>query len=221
MSTKIKICGMTDKNIVNELSKLNIDYLGFINIKRSKRFVSLDKINDLTKNLENKNFLTLVINDENPEEINNKINKTKIKNVQFHSNITIKNIKKLKELNNTINITMVIGIKNKIDSEVKNNLEKYSQYVDNILFDYIKDGLTGGTNTHIPIETAVEASKIIKNKNPKVNAILAGGLNYEYLKEIFEYLDNFDMVDVNSGVEDSPGIKNLGKIKRIVELIKN
>ncbi|MGN1363283.1 MAG: phosphoribosylanthranilate isomerase [Methanobrevibacter sp.] len=221
MATKIKICGMTDKNIVNELSKLNIDYLGFINIKRSKRFVSLNKINNLTKNLENKNFLTLVIDDENPEEINNKVNKTGIKRVQFHSNITINNIKKLKELNNTIKITMVIGIKNKIDLEVKNNLEEYSQYVDSILFDYIKDGLTGGTNTHIPIETAVEASKIVKNKNPKCNVILAGGLNYNYLKEIFEYLDNFDIIDVNSGVEDSPGIKNVEKIKIIIELIKN
>ncbi|OWT32811.1 hypothetical protein BGI41_05685 [Methanobrevibacter sp. 87.7] len=221
MSIKIKICGMTDKKIVNELSKLNIDYLGFINIKRSKRYQSIDNINKLTNNLESKKYLTLIIDDEDPVKVNNKVIKTGINRVQFHSNISIENIKKIRKLNNKINITMVIGIKDKINQDIKNNLEDYSEYVDNILLDYIKDGLTGGNNKHIPIETAVEASKIIKNKNPKCNIILAGGLNYDYLKEIFEYLNNFDMIDVNSGVEDAPGIKNISKIKNIIKLIKN
>jgi phosphoribosylanthranilate isomerase len=88
---------------------------------------------------------------------------------------------------NYLNITKVIGLQNRINHETINNLKQHCLYADNILLDYIKDGLTGGTNKQIPIETAIKASNIIKSISNKTQVTLAGGLNLEYLEKIQEF----------------------------------
>lgn len=221
MSLKIKVCGITSNVVADSLSAMGVDYIGFINIPRSKRYVNIEDINKITRNINKKDYSTLILDTENPQIVIKKIKETEFNRVQFHSNITCHDIDLIKEWDNNINITMTVGIKNKLTSDIEEKLESYSHHADNILFDYVKDGLTGGTNTHIPIKTAVVASNIVKNANKRCNTILAGGLNYDYLKDIYNELDNFDMIDLNSGVEDSPGIKNLVKIEKIIDLIKN
>ena len=79
--------------------------------------------------------------------------------------------------------------------------------------------MTGGTSKQIPIETAIKASKIIKSCNNKTQVTLAGGLNLDYLEKIQEKLSYFDMIDLNSGVENKPGQKNINKIKKILNII--
>lgn len=221
MSLKIKVCGMCQKDIVDKVSDLNIDYIGFINIERSKRFVDLETISDLTENINNKDYSTLILDDVDYREILDKVDKTRINRVQFHSDIDENTIGKLHGINNEIYVIKVIGIKNQISENIENDLKSFAKSADGILFDYVKDGLTGGTNTHIPMDTAIKAAQITKESNPNCDVILAGGLNYEYLKSIRENLKYFDVIDINSGVEDEPGVKNIDKIEKIVDLIKN
>ena len=80
--------------------------------------------------------------------------------------------------------------------------------------------MTGGTSKQIPIETAIEASKIIKSFNNRTQVTLAGGLNLEYIEKIQEKLSYFDMIDLNSGVENKPGRKNILQIKKILKTIE-
>ena len=49
--------------------------------------------------------------------------------------------------------------------------------------------------------------------------ILAGGLSAENLAKAVEAVSP-DAVDVNSGVESAPGIKDPGKVRSVVGLIK-
>lgn len=224
MTIKVKVCGITNENEMKKIEKLNVDRIGFINIERSKRNVSLDKIGYLENQLINKRVSTLVLEPENAYKTIQKINRTQIFNVQLHSlnNYDIRYLKWLNQYHNCnhLNITKVIGLQNTIDEKKINEIKQHCLYADNILLDYIKDGLTGGTNKQIPIETAIKASKIIKSFNNNTQVTLAGGLNLEYIEKIQEKLSYFDMIDLNSGVENKPGRKNILQIKKILKTIE-
>lgn len=222
---KIKVCGITQLENLEKIQKLDVDHMGFINIKRSKRHDSIDEISRLHKKVLNRRVSTLVLEPDNPYEALEKTNRLRIYNIQLHC-LTPFHIKYLHWINRytnyeRLNITRAVGLTDKVDEKKKEELKSYAQYANNILLDYIKDGKTGGTNTQIPIETAIYASKIIKKANPHTQVTLAGGLNYEYLQKIEEHLGYFDMIDLNSGVEDKAGIKNIRKIKKIINLVKN
>lgn len=224
MTLKIKICGITNENDLKNIEKLKVNHIGFINIERSKRYVSLNQIKNLQNRLINKHLSTLVLETDNSYEVIKKMDRTQIFNIQLHSlnQYDIKYIKWSKQFNDFdyVNITKVIGLKEKINEEKIKELKNYSNYADSILLDYVKEGLTGGTNRQIPIETAIKASEIIKKEND-IDVILAGGLNYKYLESISDKLHFFDQIDLNSGVEDKPGEKILEEIKKIQKLVKN
>ena len=224
MSIKVKVCGMTDKKEIKKLEKLNIDRIGFINIDRSKRNVSLNKIHELNNVLNYKQTSTLVIEPENPYEVILKANQLGIYNIQLHS-LNYSEIRYIQWLNQyhyceNINVTKVIGLHDIITEEKKKEIERYSPFCDNILFDYIKDGKTGGTNTQIPIKTAIKARNIVKDISKSTEVTLAGGLNCKYIEENKEYVTCFDRIDLNSGVEEAPGRKNIDKIKEILDIIE-
>lgn len=224
MTIKVKVCGITNENEMRKIEKMDVDRIGFINIERSKRNISINEINYLGKKLNNKRLGTLVLEPDNAYKTIETINRTQIFNVQLHSlnNYDLRYIQWLNQYHNCnhLNITKVIGLQNTIDEKKINEIREYCKISENILLDYVNDGLTGGTSKQIPIETAVKASKIIKSINGNINVILAGGLNLEYLEQIQDKLNYFDMIDLNSGVEDSPGRKNILKIKKILKMTK-
>ena len=223
MTIKVKVCGITNEKEMKKIENLNVNRIGFINIERSKRNVSLDEVTHLRNKLTDKNLGTLVLEPDDAYKTIMKIDRTQIFNIQLHSlnNYDIRYIKWLNQYHNcnNINTTKVIGLQNRISPDIINEIEKYSPYCENILFDYVKDGLTGGTNKQIPIETAIKASQIVKHKNRTTEVTLAGGLNRDYLESIHDKLHYFDRIDLNSGVEDKPGRKNIQEIKKIIKLI--
>ena len=44
MDMKVKICGITNRNDLKKIEKLDYDRVGFINIERSKRNVSINRM---------------------------------------------------------------------------------------------------------------------------------------------------------------------------------
>jgi len=224
VTIKVKVCGITDEKEMKKIEKMNVDRIGFINIERSKRNISINRINYLGKKLKNKHTGTLVLEPDNAYKTIETINRTQIFNIQLHSlnHYDLRYLQWLNQYHNCthLNITKVIGLSKSIDKKVIDEIKMYGLNCENILLDYVDDGLTGGTNKQIPIETAVRASKIIKSVNRNINVILAGGLNLEYLETVQENLCYFDMIDLNSGVEISPGRKNVTQIKKILKMTK-
>jgi phosphoribosylanthranilate isomerase len=65
----------------------------------------------------------------------------------------------------------------------------------------------------------LEAVKIAKNVNHDIKIFLAGGINSERIKNDIELHENvLDYFDVNSGVEDKPGIKNPELVDELMEI---
>lgn len=213
---KFKICGITRLEDLQVCEKFDPDFIGVINIKRSKRFLDITKIRNLRDSMKNHEKAVLVIEPETAEEVIKAVEKSGIKNIQLHS-LSAEEIVKL----NGINIIRAIGIPEKIDTFKMEEIEEFAKVCRFLLFDFEVSGKSGGTGKQIPLEVAVEAAEIAKKSNRNIKLFLAGGINVERIKNEGNLIkDIFDYVDINSGVEDSPGIKNIVKIREFVENCK-
>jgi phosphoribosylanthranilate isomerase len=92
-------------------------------------------------------------------------------------------------------------------------VEPYKDVSDYFLFD-TKGKLYGGN------ARAFNWDKL-QEYDQSIPFFLSGGLNPENVKQI-HVLDNMNIhaIDLNSGVEDSPGIKNIEKIKSVMSCLK-
>ena len=233
---KVKICGITRSQDVSKCEGSGANLIGFINIKRSKRYVKLEEIIKLVSELKAKKRAVLVLEPKNPEEVVMKMKKTGIRNVQLHS-LTSGQIKYLKWIENfhrtpvepNMKIIRAVGIsedsiksyENKIEfsQEKVLEIEDFAKTCDAILFDYQVKGRSGGTGKQIPINMALEAIKIAKDANYNLEIFLAGGINSERIQDKRTVLERvIDYVDVNSGVEDAPGIKNSERVEELMNI---
>jgi phosphoribosylanthranilate isomerase len=224
---KVKVCGLKKAEDVLILEQSQADLIGFINVTRSKRFLKTDEIKHLISSMQNKERAVLVIEPENPEEVLAKFQKTGIKTLQLHS-LSRKELNELKKFPE-LRITRAVGIPQKIDdkkkletkgidNEKKLEIEGFSRVCQGILFDYESQGKSGGSGKQIPLKLAVEAAKIARNANNEIEIFLAGGMDAARMKREGKTLDQFfDYVDVNSGVEDQPGVKNPQKIDEFLK----
>ena len=208
----VKICGITNLDDLKTCEKHDPAFIGFINVKRSKRFIDIEEINELTNNMKNPENAVLVLEPLTVDEVLDKTEKCGIKNVQLHS-LAPDEICQIKD----INIIIAIGIPEKIDDSKIKEIEDFARVCEYLLFDFEVSGKSGGTGKQIPLEVAEYAAETAKIINPDVNLILAGGMNTERMKNEGKRIEKiFDYVDVNSGVEDCPGIKNKSKIKEFI-----
>ena len=233
---KVKICGITRSQDVSRCEGSGANLVGFINIKRSKRYVRLEEIIELVSELKNRERAVMVLEPENPEEVVMKMKKTGIRNVQLHS-LTSSQIKYLKWIENfhrtpvepNMKIIRAIGLsEDSLKSTVNGieyseekvlEIEDFARTCDAILFDYQIKGRSGGTGKQIPINMALEAVKIAKHANHNLEIFLAGGINSERIRNKKAILERvIDYVDVNSGVEDAPGIKNPESIEELMNI---
>lgn len=234
---KVKICGITRSQDVSKCEGSGAHLIGFINIKRSKRYVKLEEIIELVSELKNRERAVLVLEPENPEEVVMKMKKTGIRTVQLHS-LNSSQIKYLKWIENfhrtpvepNMKIIRAVGISEDSLAYTNRNLieftdekvleiEDFAKTCDAILFDYQIEGKSGGTGKQIPINMALAAVKIAKNVNHELEIFLAGGINSERIQNEKAVLERvIDYLDVNSGVEDAPGIKNPERVDEIMNI---
>lgn len=81
-----------------------------------------------------------------------------------------------------------------------------------ILLDAKVEGIPGGTGKTIP-------ESLLREKAGDLPLWLAGGINPENVGEIVAKFRP-ELIDVSSGVEDAPGIKNAGKMRKLFEILQ-
>lgn len=81
-----------------------------------------------------------------------------------------------------------------------------------ILLDAKVEGIPGGTGKTIP-------ESLLREKTGDLPLWLAGGINPENVGEIVAKFRP-ELIDVSSGVEDAPGIKNAEKMRKLFEILQ-
>ena len=203
----IKFCGITDAKTASFVLNAGADAIGFIAYEKSPRFVSLQSLNKILPNLpqesKNKNLVGVFVNAN--FEIIQEYGKLGINTIQLHGD----------ESEDLANLCHKAGFEVWKAIRVKNkqNIEKYKKYpVDKFLIDAFHPNLHGGTGKTVDLDLVAYAIQQLP-----ASVILAGGLNYDNVMSIFKAVKPWGL-DINSGVEITPGQKKLDDIKHIIEL---
>ena len=202
---KIKICGIKDEKTALFVSQL-ADFIGFIFYKKSPRYIDLETVENISKKLPPTIIKVGVFVNEDVDCVIDIVKKVGLDAVQLHGEESQTDIDLLKKKCNIV-IIKAVGIDEKFDEEIM----KYYK-VDAFLLDTKIGNSMGGTGKTFDWKNYLHLKKY-------GNIILSGGLNLDNIEEAIKIYRPY-AVDINSGVEDSPGIKNLDKIEKIVNKIK-
>ncbi|MFW5959564.1 MAG: phosphoribosylanthranilate isomerase [Chitinivibrionales bacterium] len=203
MLCRIKVCGITERENALSLSALRIDALGFIFAKESSRYIEPDKAGGIIDALPPFVKTVGVFVNASCREIEEVKRKAGFDVCQLHGDESPEYIKALK--------MPVIKSFSSDENLKKGTVMSYAS-ASGILLDASKGSMRGGTGEKCNWEKAHEIGGY------GLNTILAGGLSETNVKEAVQKVRPY-AVDLNSGVEDSPGIKNIGRVKSVIDLI--
>ena len=195
---------MRDAANVADVAALQPDYLGFIFYEKSPRFVGADfKMPDLPTGVKR---VGVFVN-EKIDTIIQFIEKYSLDMVQLHGTETADECGVLHAKG--IEVIKAFSVDDDFDFEATKPFEKAVTY---FLFDTKGKYFGGNAKTF--------DWSLLRKYNQRVPFFLSGGISPENISAVRELQDlNIHAIDVNSGVEDHPACKNVGKVKVIQEVI--
>jgi phosphoribosylanthranilate isomerase len=197
---------MRDKENIRQIAALNPDYMGFILYEKSPRYIGSHFIlpSDFPQGIKK---VGVFVN-ASTAKIEAAADELSLDYVQLHGDESVEQVRELKKKG--FRIFKVFSIGDSFDFRI---VEPYEDFVDFFLFD-TKGKYYGGNAARFDW-------KLLEKYNQRIPFFLSGGLSPENINEIREVNGmNVHAMDVNSGVEDSPGIKNVEKVKSIVGFLK-
>ncbi len=207
----IKLCGLKRREDIDLALKLQLNALGFI-LAESPRQVSLDEVYYLTEGLPPFVSRVAVVSNLEAKELEKIIASRLFDYIQFHGDVDPELIRDLPIRSiKTISIGLEKGQED-LSSYLERYLARY-QEADYFLFDSKGGGKMGGTGKSFDWA-------LLKNINLEKPYILAGGLGPGNIIRALEQT-GAGAVDLNSRVEEAPGIKNQELLLETVRKIKN
>ena len=195
---KVKICGITNKEDALYAVGCGADALGFIFYEKSPRYIEPDNAKTIIATLPP--FVTTVgvFVNKDFNDIRDITLLTGVTVVQLHGDES-------PSYCNLVEGKLIKAIRVKNDSSIE-GLKKYD--VDAFLLDSFDKNSFGGSGLTFDWKLAEKAKQYGK-------IILAGGLTPDNVEEAVKKVAPYG-VDVNSGVEKKPGIKNKNKVKEFI-----
>lgn len=212
-SVKVKICGVTREEDVRMICELDADAIGFVvNVPSSPRSLNLERAKNLFKLVSNHVKKVLVTVPQSINEILEFYEYLKPDIIQIHG----ENIKELHELKKKLSkVILIRALSVRLNDEILKVAIKEVKFFDAILVDSFAFGKYGG----VGVTHDWNISKCVREAIYPKPLILAGGLNPENVKEAINTVMPY-AVDVSTGVESKPGIKDYNKVKAFIENAK-
>ena len=204
--TKVKICGITNLEDARFAAGALADYLGFIFYPESPRYIEPAKAGAINNWIEGPTKVGVFVN-QPLDDVNRIVKETGIEMVQLHGNES-------PEYCSLVDVPIIKAIHVSEDSK-PNDIEKlisaYSTKVDFLLFDTKISGHWGGTGQ-------VFDWSILESISNEIPFFLSGGLNATNIKKSIEIVQP-NGVDLSSGLEESPGLKDFDKVEQFFEIM--
>ncbi|MCS5708176.1 bifunctional indole-3-glycerol-phosphate synthase TrpC/phosphoribosylanthranilate isomerase TrpF [Candidatus Berkiella cookevillensis] len=200
---RIKICGLTSQEAAIAAYQQGALYGGLNFISTSKRVINKEQALKIQQSAPLQ--YVAVFADQTIEYIVDMVNVLSLYIVQLHGHETQAYIDALrKKLPSTCQLWKAINGHQALPKELPFNIDK-------VIIDSPQDYATGGTNTCFNWEKLRDTAIL-------EHSFIAGGLNVQNIKKAKSYA-SFGL-DVNSGVETVPGIKDKFKLKTLLEQLR-
>ncbi|WP_415326532.1 phosphoribosylanthranilate isomerase [Chryseobacterium sp. MMS23-Vi53] len=209
---KLKVCGLTKLNQIQELIFLNVDFLGFIFYEKSPRYVlnhlSLEDISTI-----NHQGKVGVFVNESLEKILEISEKANLNFIQLHGDEDENFVSELKKkLKPEIGIIKVIRIGSwamEAVSKIQKTINKQLKTSNYILFDTDSKAF-GGTGKKFEWN-------ILNEIEIPLPYFLSGGISEENTNDINILNQKPFALDINSKFEIDAGVKDINRIKKFKE----
>ena len=198
---KVKICGLTKAEHVEECIKHGSDYCGFIlNYPKSHRYIQFEKAKELISiEREKTKYVGVLVNPKKGEL--EKFSKLNLDYFQIYGNYNEKSIYNIKS---KFGKKIIIAIQVKERKDIF-NYTKFEKVADIILWD--------SSGYELSLEWDFDWIKSIQTNTTKM---IAGKININKLEKIFNLTDIIDV----SGALETNKVKDIIKIKNFLNTIK-
>jgi len=206
--TRIKICGFTRKEDIEEALKLGIDYLGFNFYPGSPRYLTPVQAKEMMADFSlGKCSIGIFVN-QDPAEIIKLAFNLSLFGVQLHGEESPETIDFLKAKLPQLVVIKAIRVEGKTSFHL---LRDYP--ADFFLLDSFQPFSFGGTGRQINTDL------LLQPEMPWNRIFLAGGINPANVEELMRRFHPYG-IDVATGVEKSPGIKDKTLMAALVEKVR-
>ena len=208
--TKTKICGIKTPDILKTCVEAGANFVGFVFYPPSPRNIEIDTAKELALQVPTGLRSVGLFVDPTDEQLESVLGHVPLDMIQLHGD---ESIERVQEIKNTHHMPIIKAFPVRDDADIEKS-RPYEAHVDWLLFDAkpVNTDLPGGTGQSFDWG-------LLKDKNFSKPWMLSGGLTPENITEALSALTP-DAIDVSSGVESTRGVKNAGKIKDIIEIIK-
>jgi phosphoribosylanthranilate isomerase len=207
----VKICGIKNPAIMESLSELKPDALGFNFYEKSVRYVEPDLAREMISRLPVDILPVGLFVNHQVDEIKRICDIIGVNTIQLHGDESPSEIAKLKEYRiiRAVRLSFGQGLSELVEENQR--LEDVGVRPFTYLLDKRSSAGYGGTGETLAWEMLAKEYDHVKF--PPM--ILAGGLTPENVREAMIIAKPFG-VDVASGVEDSPGVKSIDLCRKFL-----
>ena len=202
------MCGVTRLEDAMAGIQAGVDALGFIFYDKSPRNIDPDSALEILNQVPPFISSVGIFVDKEMSEVEDIVRYCRLSHVQLHGQESPEYCERLARLASPSRIIKAFRVD---DSLSKEDVAPYEPFVQAFLFDTFQHGVVGGTGQ------TFDWSKIGKLELRKPY-ILAGGLKPEIVAQALEGDKPFAL-DVNSGVEVEPGIKDPDLIREFMQAV--
>ena len=207
MKYLIKICGITSEKDVEAAQQLGANFIGFVLVQKSKRFVDLKKLESLSLMVRKPSSSVALLADPSDDFLERLLLACKVDYIQLHGEESPKRVDQIARITN-IPLIKAIGVEKESDLI---NIRNYENSVDYILLDS-----KAKENGHLKGGRGISFNwNIIRGFNFSKPWFLAGGLDANNVIDAIE-ITGAKMLDVSTGVENEPGKKSFEKMKKFI-----
>ena len=207
MSLLVKICGLSTRETLDTALEAGADMVGFVFFPPSPRHLSLETARELGRQAKGRAAKVALSVDADDAMLSNIVETLQPDLLQLHGKETIARVRDIKAKFG-LPVMKVIAVETSADLDV---LPGYASVADRILFDARapkEASRPGGLG-------AVFDWHLLENLDLKLPFMVSGGLTAENVAEAVR-VTRAGGVDVSSGVERTPGIKDPEMIRGFI-----
>lgn len=213
VNMQVKICGITRADQAVAIATMGATALGFICVRRSPRYIEPAAIAQITAQLRSQLPSPVetvgVFADADVPTVSATVSEGGLSAVQLHGSESLQVCRQLRAQLPSIKLIKALRIRTPEDLQ---QARTYESVIDGLLLDAYHPQLLGGTGKTLDWQT-------LSSFRPDCPWLLAGGLTPDNVTAALGQLQP-EGIDLSSGVEQAPGIKDLEKVQRLFRVLK-
>ncbi len=211
MTTKIKICGLTTPDTLDAALDGGADFVGFVMVKASPRYAGPALAKRLIDRARGRAKTVLLFADGVGPEMDVLVHDLRPDIIQLHGRETALEIRNAR-IDFDIPVIKAVGVS---DAKDLIGSEAIEAAADHLLLDAKPPKGAAYSGGHgVAFDWTLLADQAFRHP-----WFLAGGLNPDNVAEALR-ITGAPMVDVSSGVESAPGVKDAGRIAAFIEAVR-